>query len=202
MDSTLLAGIIGAVATICAVLLAWYLQRPKPKPLEALLPPAATEDDAPKVYAQRYLEHPSHYRFIKSLPKLRAVVLENAQEGWDNGVTSDMREASYDVIDFLKYAWLRLAQFYPDNHWGQKTAEEYIGNYIQSRFSFHWSKHEPAGPGTGGTIVGILTGSDVIRDLESLIVDTVTALLGYNEDFDLNQWRKEWDGVVGESYDH
>src|SRR3546814_5301886 len=78
-----------------------------------------------------YLEYPSHYRFIKALPKLRAVVQENAQEGWDTGVTADMREASYDVIDFLQYAWLRLAQFYPDNHWGPKTAEEYIGSYIQ-----------------------------------------------------------------------
>src|SRR3546814_16453036 len=72
---------------------------------------------------------------------MRAVVQENAQEGWDTGVTADMREASYDVIDFLQYAWLRLAQFYPDNHWGPKTAEEYIGSYIQDRFSFHWSKH-------------------------------------------------------------
>src|SRR3546814_17280740 len=73
-----------------------------------------------------------------------------------------MREASYDVIDFLQYAWLRVAQFYPDNLWGPKTAEEYIGSYIQDRFSFHWSKHDPSGPGTGGTIVGVLTGGDEI----------------------------------------
>src|SRR3546814_1861325 len=80
-----------------------------------------------------------------------------------------------------------------------KTAEEYIGSYIQDRFSFHWSKHEPSGPGTGGTIVGVLTGGDVIADLEGLIVDTVTALLGYNDDFDLDQWRKEWEGKASDA---
>ena len=194
MDSTLLAGLIGAIATIGAVILTWYLHRPRKVSSEAIQRLDKPKEEAPRAYAQRYLEYPSHYRFIRSLPKLRIVVQENAQEGWDTGVTSDMREASYDVIDFLEYAWLRLAQFYPDKHWDGKTAEEYIRSYIQDRFSFHWSKHEPDGPGTGGTIVGVLTGSDVIDDLEGLVGDTVTALLGYNEDFDLDQWRKEWDG--------
>lgn len=190
MDSTLLAGIIGAVATVLAVVLAWYLQRPKEA--ESVLPKA--EEDAPRAYARRYLEYPSHYRFVKLLPKLRALVADNAQEGWDSGVTSDMREASYDVIDFLQFAWLRLAKFYPDNHWGTATAEQYICSYIQDRFSFHWSKHEPGGPGTGGTIVGVLTGGDVIADLEALVADTVTTLFSHNEDFDLDQWRKDWAG--------
>lgn len=201
MDSTLLAGIISAIATVLAVVLGWYLQRPKKAApaTEEPAEPAETEEDAPRAYARRYLEYPSHYRFIKSLPKLRAVVQENVQDGWDTGVTSDMREATYDVIDFLQFAWLRLAQFYPDDHWGTSTAEEYIRSYIQDRFSFHWSKHEPGGPGTGGTIVGVLTGSDVIDDLESLIADTVTALLGYSEDFDISQWRKDWAGRASDA---
>jgi len=198
MDSTLLAGIIGAGATVVAVVLAWYLQRPK-RATPIVEQPSKSEEDAPRAYARRYLEYPSHYRFIKSLPKLRAVVQENAQEGWDTGVTSDMRDASYDVIDFLQFVWLRLAQFYPDNHWGKQTAEQYIRSYIQDRFSFHWSKHEPGGPGTGGTIVGVLTGGDVIADLEALVADTVTALFGYNEDFDLDQWRKDWEGKASDA---
>lgn len=103
-----------------------------------------------------------------------------------------MREASYDVINFLEYSWLRLAQFYPEDHWGGKDAEAYISNFIQDRFTFHWSKHEPDGPGTGGTIVGVLAGSDVIRDLESLIVETVSALFLHKDDFDFGKWNKEW----------
>jgi hypothetical protein len=196
MDSTLLAAIIGAVATVAAVLIAWYLQRPKHSspPTPAIhTAPQSSEEIEPQSFARRYLEYPSHYRFVKALPKLKAIVLENAHEGWDTGVTSEMRDASYDVTAFLEYAWLRIAEFYPDRHWSGQSAQDYIHTYIQDRYAFHWSKHEPGGPGTGGTIVGVLTGDDVISDLESLISDTVSALLGYNDDFDFAKWKREWD---------
>lgn len=200
MDSTLIAGILGAIATIAAVVIAWYLQRPKILPGAQLTLPAekaAASDvqESSKTYARRYLEYPSHYRFIKGLPKVYRAVQENAQEGWDTGVTADMRQASYDVIDFLEYAWLRIAAFYPEKHWSGKTAEDYIRGYIQERFSFHWSKHEPEGPGTGGTIVGVLTGGDVISDLEDLVADTIASLFMYSDDFDFKAWRDEWGGV-------
>lgn len=194
MDSTIIAAIIGAIATIIAVFIAWFLQRDnKINEIESTQDLEEDAEQSPaRNFSQRYLEYLSHYRFVKSLPKIKVVILENAQEGWDTGVTADMREASYDVIDFLEYAWLRLARFYPENHWKDQDAESYIRNYIQDRFSFHWSKHEPEGPGTGGTIVGVLTGGDVISDLESLVSDTVSALFMYNDDFDYSAWKKEW----------
>jgi hypothetical protein len=198
MDAAIIAAIIGAVATILAVLVNGLLSRKKggsaqkdeSKSPQAVAP--KTEIEAKK-FARRYLDYPSNYRFMWALPKMKAVVLENAQQGWDTGVTSDMRDASYDVIDFLEYSWLRLAEFYPDSHWGGKDAKEYIRDYIQERFTFHWSKHEPDGPGTGGTIVGILTGSDVINDLENLIVDMVSALFMYKDDFDFAAWKEAWE---------
>lgn len=198
MDAEVIAAIIGGIATVAAVVIAWWLQRPKsskspaPSAVQSAIPQKTEE--ASKTFVRRYLEYPSHHRFIKSLPKLRAVVRENAQEGWDTGITAEMIEASYDVIDFLEYVWLRLAQFYPENHWGGRSAEEYIRSYITDRFSFHWAKHEPDGPGTGGTIVGVLTGGDVIADLEALIADTVSAMFMYSEDFDFGQWKAEWGG--------
>jgi hypothetical protein len=196
MDGQVIAAIIGAVATVVAVVVGWYLQRPKTSdpapPTESLAVALRKTEDASTKFLRRYLEYPSHHRFIKALPKLRAVVRENAQEGWDTGITAEMREASYDVVDFLEYVWLRLAQFYPEKHWGGKTAEEYIRSYITDRFSFHWAKHEPDGPGTGGTIVGVLTGGDVIADVESLIADTVSAMFMYSDDFDFKQWKAEW----------
>lgn len=200
MDSTLIAGILGAIATVAAVVIGWYLQRPKTAPD---VRPALSREKAAvlevqetsKTYARRYLEYPSHYRFIKGLPKVYQAVQENAQEGWDTGVTADMRQASYDVIDFLEYAWLRIAEFYPEKHWSGNTAEDYIRSYIQERFTFHWSKHEPGGPGTGGTIIGVLTGGDVISDLEELVADTVASLFMYNDDFDFQAWRDAWRGV-------
>ena len=143
-------------------------------------------------FARRYADQPSHIRFIKALPKLRSVVYESAQEGWDTGVTADMREASYDVIDFLEFAWLRLAEFYPPQHFGQQDARAFIRTHIRDRFAYHWAKHEPGGPGTGGTIVGVLTGGDVIKDMEDMIADTVGSLFMYDDGFDYDAWLAEW----------
>ena len=43
-------------------------------------------------------------------------------------------------------------------------------------------------------MVGVLTGSDVISDLEGLIADTVSALFIHNEDFDFRAWKTVWEG--------
>jgi len=143
-------------------------------------------------FARRYTDQPAHIRFIKALPKLKRVVYENAREGWDTGITAEMRQASYDVIDFLEYAWLRLAEFYPSGHFGGRSARDYIRDYIRGRFEFHWSKHEPDGPGTGGTIVGVMVGGDVMDDLEAMIADTVGTLFMHHNDFDYQAWLLDW----------
>lgn len=186
-----LAGVAGALAVGLAVV-AILLHKAKDRAARAVAPAAA--DSMADEFSRRYTDQPSHVRFLKALPKLRAVVYEAAQEGWDTGVTADMRQASYDVIDFLEYAWTRLAEFYPARHFGDKDSREYIRGYIRDRFRFHWAKHEPDGPGTGGTIVGVLTGGDVIADLESLVADTVGTLFAHRDDFDLEAWLAAWKG--------
>ncbi|AOK33101.1 hypothetical protein [Burkholderia cenocepacia] len=161
-----------------------YLHRRKDE-ADAAVSPA---DD----FVRRYTGQASDIRFIKALPKLRRVVYDNAREGWDTGVTVEMRQASYDLIDFLEYAWLRLAEFYPAGHFGLRGRRAYIRNFIRDRFQFHRSKHEPDGPGTGGTIVGVLAGGDVIDDLERMISDTVRALFVHHDNFRFDEWQREW----------
>ena len=198
MDPTVLAAIITAVGAIIAIVIGSIIQHRKERKPEATSTDADKEAEPPVdetsavQFARRYTDQPSHVRFIEALPKLKAVVYETAQKGWDTGITADMREASYDVIDFLEFAWLRLAEFYPPSHFGGKDAKTYIKDFIKDRFSFHWSKHEPNGPGTGGTIVGVLTGGDVIHDLEEMIADTVQALFMYNDDFKYHEWVEQW----------
>ena len=182
-----------AIGAIGFAGLAVFLHRKKDASAASASPVSANPSSAAE-YARRYTDQASHVRFIKSLPKLRAVVYENAHEGWDTGVTADMREATYDVIDFLEFAWLRLAEFYPPKHFGEKDPRTYIRDYIRDRFAFHWAKHEPHGPGTGGTIVGVLTGGDVIHDLESMIADTVSALFMYDNGFNHEEWLAQWRG--------
>ncbi|MGE4441603.1 MAG: hypothetical protein AB7D27_08960, partial [Desulfomicrobium sp.] len=63
--------------------------------------------------------------------------------------------------------------------------------YIQCNF-FTDLGYEPEGKGVGGTIVGVVTGGDVINDLENLIEETVSAIFKGKDDFDLTTWLAEW----------
>ena len=183
------AAACGVAAVLIACFAVWLHRR---KDQQSDSPSPTSQPETAETFARRYLEEPSHVRFIKYLPRARRLARDEAQEGWDTGVTLHMREASHHYIDFLESSWLRLAEFYPPDHFGAKCPKEFITDFIQRQASYHWAKHEPHGPGTGGTIVGVLAGGDVIRDLERLIEDLVTSLFGYDEDFDVDRWTADW----------
>lgn len=147
-----------------------------------------------KIYARRYLDQPHHLHFIKGLPSLRHAAHESAQELWDSGMTANMRQGSYDYIDFLQDTWVKLAEFYPPLHFGGLEPREYITKYTQGRFSHHRANLEPDGPGSGGTIVGVMAGGHVIHDLEEMIDDTVCTLSLNSESFDYQEWKNRWKG--------
>lgn len=160
--------------------------------LAAALVPNELKSDQPDDYVRRNTDSEAHVRLVRDLPEMKAVIHRSASEGWASPVTLDMREASYDMIDFLQFSWLRLAEFYPRKHFDGSDARDYAESYTRTRFAFHWAKHEPGGPGSGGTIVGVLTGGDVINDLESLIVDTMRSLFFDNHLLDLEDWLQRW----------
>lgn len=206
MDPSITGAIIGAVATLLAGAFVFFANKPKSSSeledlLKSFTKQSVHSDQDPQKGdnllsgPERLVDEESHWRFIYSLPDLRSVVMENAHLGWDTGVTSQMRMANYDVVNFLQYAWLRLADFYPSHHWDGKVAQIYITEFITGRYSFHWAKHERGGPETGGTIAGVLTGGDVINDMESLIEDTVSSLFMGDHEFDFTKWRKRWNGL-------
>lgn len=143
---------------------------------------------------KRYVDQSHQMHFIKGLPALRRAAHENARELWDGGVTAEMRQGSYDYIDSLQDIWVRLARFYPPNHFGGVEPREYINKYTQDRFSYHRASLEPEGPGTGGTIVGVMAGGGVIEDLEKMIEETVCTLSLNSEPFDYQSWQRDWKG--------
>jgi hypothetical protein len=156
-------------------------------------PHLATRDSTPKDdFVRRFINEPSHIRYVRVLPKLRATIYKACQEGWDTGVTAEMRNASYEFIDFLESTWLYLAEFYPSNHFGRSSSKQFIQDFIRDRFDFHWKKYEPDGQGTRGTMIGVMVGGDVIADLEKLIGDTVAALFLVSDEIDIRAWNKEW----------
>ena len=154
--------------------------------------PTEFKDEVPNGYVRRSFDEQTDVRVFQALPELKAVARQVAQPGWDTGITIEMRKATYDVVDFYEFIWLKLAEFYPIKHFGSDGAAAHIKSYIRERYKFHWAKHEPGGPGTGGTIVGVLTGGDIMQDLDRLIVETATAVVGYRDDFDFDNWHARW----------
>lgn len=157
--------------------------------------PAEFKDSLPEDYVRRSLDDTSDVRLFQSLPEVKAMAYATARVGWNTGITLEMRKASYDLVDFYEFIWLRLAEFYPPKHFGRDGANEYVRQYVRDRYKFHWAKHEPNGVGAGGTIVGVLTGGDVLNDLDRLMVETATAIVGYRDDFDFDSWLKRWNDL-------
>lgn len=195
MDAIVILGVIATiVGTVIAVLQfrGSHGQEDVPKSEESQEDDDGPSFDSVDIFARRYLNNPSYVRFIEGLPKLKEIVLESARSGWDTGVTAVMRESTYLVVDFLEFAWLWLSGFYPQRQWYGQSAEEYIAGYISSRFDFHRLTYEPEGPGTGGTIIGVLAGGAVIDDLEKLIADTVDGLVMGDGELDYIEWKRKW----------
>lgn len=185
------SGILAFIFAVAAI----AFHRRKDKLAEQSLP-TEFKNELRDDYTRRSLDEPTDIRLFESLPELKALTHRTAQPGWDTGITVEMRKATYDVVDFYEIIWLKLAEFYSVKHFGKDGAAAYIKNYIRERYKFHWAKHEPSGPGTGGTIVGVLTGRDVMHDLDQLIVETATAVVGYRDNFDFKAWQARWEGAA------
>jgi hypothetical protein len=189
----LYAGVSGVLAATFA-LLAIALHRRKDQLAEQALP-AELKEELPDDYIKRSLDEETDARLFGSLPDFKAIAYRTAQPGCDTGTTIEMRKATYDVVAFYKVVWLVLAEFYPTKHFGKDGAASYIRNFVREKYKFHWAKHEPEGPGTGGTIVGVLTGGDVMQDMDRLIVETAQAVVGYRDGIDFDAWLSRWNSA-------
>ncbi|MDG4549291.1 MAG: hypothetical protein P9F19_08060 [Candidatus Contendobacter sp.] len=184
------SGVLALIFALAAV----ALHRRKDQLAEKSLP-TEFKDEVPADYIRRSLDEPTDLRLFQALPEIKAIAYRTAQAGWDTGITVEMCKATYDVVDFLELIWLKLAEFYPVKHFGKDGATTHIKSHVRERYKFHWAKHEPGGPGTGGTIVGVLTGGDVMDDLDRLVVETASAIVGYRDDLDFDAWRARWKGA-------
>jgi hypothetical protein len=118
-----------------------------------------------------------------------------AQTKWDSGVTANMNQGNYDIIDFYEEVLIELSTFYPKGHFNGQTPNNFFSELISSKFQWHRLVLEPEGAGTGGTIVSTMTGGQVMYDLKNMIVDMVNSLLlpyEIDKQIDLNNWREEW----------
>jgi len=135
--------------------------------------------------------------YLKVLPHIRRGAIAAARSLWDSGITSEMRQGSYEAIEILSAAWIRLANFYPPKHFGEKAPDHFFSEFVVQRFAWHRRISEPRGPGSSGTIVAVIAGGAVLNDVATAITETVEGLvIGYSlTDFDLEKWRSDWDAA-------
>lgn len=129
--------------------------------------------------------------YVESLPDTRAGLRRTAQAQWDTGVTATMVQASYDYIDALQGVLLTLAGFYPRGSFGEDP-HRFFSEIVASRFLWHRTHAEPDGPGTGGTIVNVISSGNVVDDVEKMVENMALSLVGYDDRFDWRGWPSRW----------
>jgi hypothetical protein len=149
-------------------------------------PPPAVRQEGPNWIAP---PNTQLIAYINHLPALRKAAYESARDGWA-GTTASMKSATAEVVDILERVLGYLSAWYTPNHFGPDGAEKYFSDYIASRYQWHRSLHEPQGPGSGGTIAGVLAGGGAMEDVARAVEDIVEALaIG---EINLVEWRKQW----------
>jgi hypothetical protein len=131
--------------------------------------------------------------YAHSLPNILENAYAVARPRWDSGITSEMRQGTYDLIDVVIQIAVHLASWFPVNHFGERPFVEYFSDLVSSRFVWHWALAEPHGAGTGGTIAGPSTAAAVLDDTERAVDQMVTSLLRGRDGFNLKFWRRQWE---------
>jgi hypothetical protein len=134
--------------------------------------------------------------FIDHLPELRRAAYAKARSEWNEGGTSRVRRATAEVIDVLERVLVRLAAWYPPNHFDQRPAEVYFSEFIAERYIWHRALYDPDEPGSGGTVVHYHAGVGVLEDVSAAVIDMVEFHL-VGEEFD--QWKSRWEAAAQQS---
>jgi|SRR6476661_8250858 len=146
----------------------------------------------PNINTQAHIPREAPLAYINSLPTFRTELRKHAQPGWDSGVTARMVNATYEYIDALQGILVSLAQYYSPQLFGGKSPQEFFSEAIAARFAWHRTHAEPAGPGTGGTIVNVVCSGNVMSDVERMVEEFATSLASYNDSFDWEGWHESW----------
>ena len=132
--------------------------------------------------------------YINSLPKFKSDLIQQTNKRKRDGSTLDIVQANDDYADSLTGILVTLANYYSPECFGDQSPQEFFSEIISSRFRLHSALVEPDGPGTGGTIAGILRGVSRIADIERIVEDMVTGLWQWEDSYpsEYEDWQKRW----------
>ena len=133
---------------------------------------------------------------VNSLPDTLHYAYAQARPDWDSGARARMMGGTLLVLDVLEQTWIRLAAWYPPDHFADKPANQYFGEYVTHRHTWNAALGEPDGRGTGGREAGIISTAATLSDVEDAVVETVRWLSTCRlSDFDFDAWVARWDAA-------
>ncbi len=171
--------------------------------VERMVGPMVEPAEAPKRGAIEKLPYSQEradaiLAYVNGLPELRARLRHGAEAAWQSGVTADVVRASYEYIDGLQGILFTLAGFYARGSF-EGDPQRFFAQMIASRFRWHREHSEPAGPGTGGTVVNIVCSRGVVDDVEEMVEEVALSLVGYDDRFDWRNWPSRWRAEVSDA---
>lgn len=134
-------------------------------------------------------------QYLDRIVIIRDAQITIAQTYWDTGVTLEMNIGNSIIIDFLEEVLIELASFYPVGHFNKIHPKVYFNEVISGRHIWHRLLLEPDGIGTGGSMVSILVGGNVIEDVHGFVLDVVNSLLFpylMEGTLDIEDWKQKW----------
>jgi hypothetical protein len=133
-----------------------------------------------------------HLAFIEGLPVARAVVQAEQADALAQGVTAEMHEANAALVGFLGESWLRLAAVWPADHFGTPSHAEYLDTFTVSRIGFYRAINTFEDDGMEGTLLGVIIGTRLVKDLDQFVADTATAQLSRHDPMLSLDWLAQW----------
>jgi hypothetical protein len=134
---------------------------------------------------------------LESLPHQLHAALELAREQrWGKAATTaGMIEGTYAVVQVLRDMWTKLAQEFPPECF-DNDPELFWQRNLSQRAAWHRVLAEPYGPGTGGTIVGVLVAGAIMREAMRAVRETAEALMGLGVRMtELTAWQEAWEAA-------
>lgn len=130
---------------------------------------------------------------IESLPDSLRYIYLKAQPMWDTGVRPEMLGGTRIVIDVIEQMFLRLAHWFPPQHFGGKSAPDFFAGLLADRHIWNAALSEPLGWGTAGREAQIISYAGTMQDIEQLIVEVVETLCVHQlDEFDYSNWLRRW----------
>ncbi len=138
------------------------------------------------------VDGPEHLAFIEGLPAARAAVQAEHAFAREHGVTAEMHEANAAIVGFLGEAWLALAAVWPSGHFGTPTHADYLNTFTLSRIAFYRAINTFPDDGMEGSLLGIIIGNRLVKDLDQFVADTATAQLARHDPVLSLDWLAQW----------